>query len=107
MIITKKLFAGLGALTLAGSALFGFQAFSPGASAGQGGALDDGKDLQSRATISLSQAVTAARTASTGAVDEVDLEYWHDTLVYNIDVGSNDVKVDAATGVVLDASADE
>ena len=107
MITRTKLYSGVAAIALAAAAAIGYQAFPRGASAGQGGALDDGKDLLPKATVTLSQAVTAAQTAATGAVDEVDLEYWNGKLVYTVDVGSKDVKVDAATGAVLDASADD
>jgi uncharacterized membrane protein YkoI len=102
-----RLVAGFAAAALAVAAVVGYQTFPRGASAGQGGALDDGKDLLPKAGISLSQAITAAQTAATGAVDEVDLEYWNGTLVYNVDVGSKDVKVDAASGAVLEASEDD
>ncbi len=107
MITRTKLYAGIAAVALASSAVIGYQAFPRGASAGEPGTLDDGKDLLPKAGVSLSQAVAAAQTAATGAVDEIDLEYWNGTLVYNVDVGSKDVKVDAATGAVLDAAADD
>ena len=107
MISRTKLYTGIAAIALAAAAVIGYQALPDGASAGQPGTLDDGKDLLPKAGINLSQAFAAAQTAATGAVDEVDLEYWNSTLVYNVDVGSNDVKVDAATGAVLDASADD
>ena len=107
MITRTKLYTGLAATALAFSAVIGYQAFAPGASAGQAGTLDDGKDLLPKATISLDKAIATAQTAATGAVDEVDLEYWNGTLVYNVDVGSKDVKVDAASGAVLDASGDD
>ena len=107
MISRTKLYTGIAAIALGTAAVIGYQAFPGGASAGQPGTLDDGRDLLPKAGISVSQAVAAAQTAATGAVDEVDLEYWNGTLVYNVDVGSKDVKVDAATGAVLDASADD
>ena len=107
MMNRKKLYGGIAAIALAAAAIIGYQAFPGGASAGQGGALDDGKELQPNATITLSQAIAAAQTAATGALDEVDLEDFNGTLVYTVDVGSKDVKVDAASGAVLDASADD
>ena len=107
MMNRKKLYGGIAAVALAGAAVIGYQAFPGGASAGQAGALDDGKELMPKATITLPQAIAAAQTAATGALDEVDLEYFNGTLVYTVDVGSKDVKVDAATGAVLDASADD
>ena len=77
------------------------------ASGAQPGTLDDGKDLLPKAGISLDAAIAAAQAGRSGAIDEVDLEYWNGTLVFNVDVGSEDVKVDAGTGAVVDASTDD
>lgn len=108
MIIKNKLLTAFAATAITAATAFGYITFARGASAGQvGSGLDDGTELQTRASVTLAQAVAAAQTAATGAVDEIDLEYWHDTLVYNVDIGSKDVKVDAATGDVLEASADD
>jgi uncharacterized membrane protein YkoI len=78
-------------------------------SAGGGGAsrLDDGKDLLPQAGITEQQAIAAARTAASGALDEVDLEHAGKRLVFNVDVGSADVKVDAATGEVVRVDHDD
>ena len=76
-------------------------------SAGRSGTLDDGKELLPQAGITLDQAIQAAQTAASGAVDEVDLEYWQGKLVFNVDVGDKDVKVDAQTGAVLASDADD
>ncbi len=46
-------------------------------------------------------AIEAAQTAADGEIGEVDLEDYNGTLVFNVDVGDVDVKVDAATGEVL------
>ena len=94
---------GCAALGLAGVAL---------ASGGQGGAgaasrLDDGKDLLPQARITEQQAISAARGAATGALDEVDLEHRGGTLVFNVDVGSSDVKVDATTGTIVAVDHDD
>src|SRR4051812_46023243 len=62
--------------------------------------LDDGKDLLSQARITEQQAIAAAQGAASGALNEVDLEHAGGTLVFNVDVGSKDVKVDASTGQV-------
>ena len=40
-------------------------------------------------------------------LSEIDIEDYEGTLVFNVDVGSHDVKVDAATGEVLAAPQDE
>jgi uncharacterized membrane protein YkoI len=76
-------------------------------SAGEPGTLDDGKDLLPQAGISLDEAIAAAQTAASGAIGEVDLEYQGGTLVFNVDVGRQDVKVDAATGKVIGSDQDD
>ena len=48
-----------------------------------------------------------AQTAAFGSLSEVDLEDYEGQLVFNVDVGSHDVKVDAANGNVLAAPRDE
>jgi uncharacterized membrane protein YkoI len=67
----------------------------------QPGSLDDGKDLLSQTTISLSTAVSTARQAATGALGQVDLEHFHGGIVYTVDVGANEVRVDAASGKIV------
>jgi uncharacterized membrane protein YkoI len=69
--------------------------------------LDDGTDLLPQATITEAQAITTARTAASGALNEVDLEHAGGRLVFNVDVGDHDVKVDAATGRVVSAEGDD
>jgi uncharacterized membrane protein YkoI len=71
------------------------------------GMLDDGKDLLPQAGISLDAAIAAAKTAAPGAIGEVDLEQDDGRLVFNVDVGDQDVKVDAATGEVVGAISDD
>jgi uncharacterized membrane protein YkoI len=71
------------------------------------GQLDDGKDLLPQAGITLDAAIAAAQSAGSGSIGEVDLEHWNGTLVFNVDVGDKDVKVDAATGAVLSADQDD
>ena len=70
------------------------------------GTLDDGKDLMPQASITLEQAISAAQAAASGPVGEVDLEHYKGTLVFNVDIGDNDVKVDAANGSVLSVAVD-
>ena len=50
-----------------------------------------------------SKSIAAAQTAASGPLNEVDLESYEGSLVFNVDVGSHDVKVDASTGKVLAA----
>lgn len=70
------------------------------------GTLDDGAELLPQAGITLDQAIAAAQAAAPGSLGEVDLEHFHGTLVFNVDIGDKDVKVDATTGTVLNSSLD-
>jgi uncharacterized membrane protein YkoI len=69
--------------------------------------LDDGKDLLPQATITEHQAISVAQTAASGALNEVDLEHLDGRLVFNVDVGDADVKVDAETGEVVRVDHDD
>jgi uncharacterized membrane protein YkoI len=71
------------------------------------GTLDDGADLLPQASISLDAAIAAAQGAASGAIGEVDLEYAGGVLVFNVDVGRHDVKVDANSGAVLAIDVDD
>jgi uncharacterized membrane protein YkoI len=92
--------AGVAAITFAGGAV----AFAGGSAPSR---LDDGKELAAQAGISEAQAIAAARTAASGALNEVDLEHRAGRLVYNVDVGASDVKVDAQSGDVVAVDADD
>jgi uncharacterized membrane protein YkoI len=69
--------------------------------------LDDGKDLAGQAKISEAQAIAAATRAASGALNEVDLEQAGGRLVYTVDVGAKDIKVDAGNGQVVAVDADD
>lgn len=71
------------------------------------GTLDDGDQLLSQATITIEQAISAAQAAADGGVGEVDLEYANDRLVFNVDIGKQDVKVDAADGSIVSLDSDD
>ena len=60
------------------------------------GSLDDGKDLRPQASITLQQAIAVAQNAASGSLGQVDLEHYQGRLVYTVDVGDHEVKVDAA-----------
>jgi uncharacterized membrane protein YkoI len=66
----------------------------------QPGALDDGKDLLPQAGISVEQAVAAAQRAEEGELGQVDLERRDGTLVFTVDIGSQEVHVNAADGSI-------
>jgi uncharacterized membrane protein YkoI len=65
------------------------------------GTLDDGKDLSPQTSVSLSSAVAAAQQAADGALGQVDLEHFHGGVVYMVDVGDQEVRVDATSGKVV------
>jgi uncharacterized membrane protein YkoI len=65
------------------------------------GSLDDGKNLLPQTKISLAQAVSAAQAAATGSLGQVDLERYGSRIVYTVDVGDQEVRVDAADGSVV------
>jgi uncharacterized membrane protein YkoI len=75
--------------------------------ASDAGTIDDGADLLPQASITLEQAITAAQAAADGPVGEVDLEYAGDRLVFNIDIGNHDVKVNATDGSVVSVDDDD
>ena len=107
MSLKKRIVIALAIVTLVGAAGGGLSLMSNEASAVRGGVLDDGKELLPQAGITLAEAIAAAQTAASGPLDEVDLERWQGRLVFNVDVGDSDVKVDAATGEVLAADEDD
>jgi len=73
----------------------------------QSGVLDDGKDLLPQAQITLDQAIGSAQSAASGPVGEVDLEHAGGRLVFNVDVGDKDVKVDANDGSIVAVDKDD
>jgi len=83
-------------------------AFRGGGSGSVGpGEIDDGAELLSETTISLAEAIAAAQAVYSGALGEVDIEKYKGQLVFNIDIGPKDVKVDAADGTVLGFAEDD
>jgi uncharacterized membrane protein YkoI len=105
----KKITAAIVAIATLG-ALGGVAASSGAtgsAASGGGSRLDDGAALLGQAKISEPQAISAAQGAADGALNEVDLEQYAGRLVFNVDVGSSDVKVDAGSGKVLDVAHDD
>ena len=100
----RKIMAGVATVAAAGLGVVGVG----WAAGGSGGSrLDDGSDLLPQAKVSERQAIAAAQTAASGALNEVDLEYAGGRLVWNVDVGDADVKVDAATAKVVRVDHDD
>jgi hypothetical protein len=68
----------------------------------QPGSLDDGKDLLPNTTVSPAEADATAQRVVQGDLGQVDLEHFGDWIVYSVDVGAQEVRVDANTGIVVD-----
>src|SRR4051794_9268484 len=86
----RKMIIAAAALAVAASATgVAVAASGSGTSGGgvTGSRLDDGKDLLSQASITEQQAITAAQSAASGPLNEVDLEHYDGKLVFNVDVG--------------------
>ena len=65
------------------------------------GTLDDGKNLLPQTSVSLTSAVASAQAAATGALGQVDLERFHGAVVYTVDIGDQEVRVDATNAKVV------
>jgi uncharacterized membrane protein YkoI len=102
VIIAAAVVAALGAATLAVGGSTGLiwddgQYYKPGS-------LDDGKDLLPQTKITLGQAVAAAQRAAQGQLGQVDLEHYNGGVVYMVDVGNQEVRVDADDGSIASVS---
>ncbi|MFL5782894.1 MAG: PepSY domain-containing protein [Thermoleophilaceae bacterium] len=96
----------IGLAALAAIAAGGIATSAGGSPVTSGSRLDDGKQYLSKAKVTEQQAIAAAQRAESGDLNEVDLEYLDGRLVWNVDVGSKDVKVDAETGQVVRSGTD-
>ena len=108
MTLRKRLYWVLGSVAImvvagTGAAL----ASGGGSSDGAAGRIDDGAELLGQASISLDEAIAAAQGAASGGLGEIDLETYEGKLVFNVDVGNLDIKVDAADGSVLGLVMDD
>jgi uncharacterized membrane protein YkoI len=104
--MNRKLVGAIGATAALAAAAVAFAGGSS-ASAPAGSRLDDGAQYLSQAKVSESAATASARRAAKGALNETDLEHRDGRLVYNVDVGGSDVKVDATTGDVVAVDHDD
>lgn len=68
---------------------------------------DEATALASQAKITSDQAKEAAQAEVPGTVTKVELDNENGYLVYSVEVGGKDVKVDAGTGKVLHIEADD
>jgi uncharacterized membrane protein YkoI len=103
----KKTITAVAAIAALGATGAGVAWAAGGSASGGPSRLDDGKDLLGQAQITEQQAISAARSAASGDLNEVDLEHRDGRLVFNVDVGKNDVKVDATTGAVIAVDRDD
>jgi len=71
------------------------------------GQIDGGAELLSQASITLDQAITAAQQAQDGPLGEIDLEKYQGKLVFNVEIGQYDVKVDASNASILGVDQDD
>ena len=103
MTLDKRTYSVLGLVAIFAVAIVATTvAFRGGDSGRVGpGEIDDGAELLSQTTISLAEAIAAAQAAYSGALGEVVIEKYKGRLIFNIDIGPKDVKVDAADGTVL------
>jgi len=65
------------------------------------GQLDDGAGLLPEASISLEEAIAAAEAELNGKAGDVELERYGDRLVYEVEIGNQDVIVDANDGSII------
>jgi uncharacterized membrane protein YkoI len=100
-----KLVGAVAAAAIVAVGVTGVAGMAGASSDGSQSGLDDGAQLLSEAKISEEQAIHAAQSAASGNLDEIDLEQYQEKLVFNVDVGSKDVNVDANTGDVLAATS--
>jgi hypothetical protein len=68
-----------------------------------GARLDDGRELIARARIRPRQAISLVRGSVAGTIEDVELEYEEQTLLYDIHGSNGEVKIDASTGRLLDS----
>jgi uncharacterized membrane protein YkoI len=72
----------------------------PARSSGTASMRAGSKELLSQTKITLAQAVAAAKKAQTGQLGQVDLERYGGRIVYMVDVGDREVRVDATDGSI-------
>jgi uncharacterized membrane protein YkoI len=68
---------------------------------------DDADPALGEPSISVEQAVAAAQAATSGTVGEVELESELGRLVYSVEIGNQEVVVDATDGSVLSTEQDD
>ena len=108
MTMSRRTYFVLGMVAMIAVAAIGaVVATGINASGGGSGQIDDGAELLDQASITLEEAIAAAQAAYDGGVGEIDLEFYQGQLVFNVDIGRYDVKVDASDGTVLGQETDD
>ena len=112
MNLRKRLYLVLGLVLMmglvgGGMAMASSPSGSVGSASGSSGGIYDGAELLDQASISLQEAISAAQSGASGNIGEIDLEMYQGRLVFNVDVGDLDVKVDAENGTVLGQEKEE
>lgn len=74
---------------------------------GAPGTLSEGQDLLPQATITLEESIATAQAEATGDLGTVELEQDGETLVFIVEIGEQEVTIDAATGEVLSVDQDD
>lgn len=69
--------------------------------------VDEGGQLLDGQAISVEEAIAAAQNEASGAVDDVEIERRGDQTVYDIEIGSADVVVDAVDGSIVSVNQDD
>ncbi len=69
---------------------------------GAPGTLDEVGALVSHAAVTLDQAIATAQKAATGTLGQVDLIQENGAFYYSVDIGNQEVHVDATTGQVIE-----
>ena len=77
------------------------------ASPGDPSGLQEGSQLLDQAAISVEEAIAAAQGVASGDVREVELEMERGQLIFEVEIGGQEVIVDAATGAVVGTKADD
>lgn len=68
---------------------------------------DNDDEAGGEPAVSMEQAIAAAQAAASGAVGEVELDNELGRLVYSVEIGNQEVLVDAAAGTVLSVEQDD
>ena len=107
MSLRKRTYWFLALTAIAALVAIGATLGSGPGSNGSAAQIDDGAELLPLASITLEDALAAAQAAYGGQLGAVDLEMFEGRLVFNVDVGPTDVKVDAGDATVLGAVSDD